>query len=86
MKEQFKQKVLHFAAALSDAYKDGDEKESLAMPPLELKEESLTEDFTAMIYAMWTMYIRVTGDDIDIIGFTHIVNRLVIQQVMKDEK
>lgn len=85
MRDQFEQKILHFAVALNDVYKDGEEKESLAMPALELKEESLTEDFTAMIYAMWTMYIKVTGDDIDIIGFTHIVNRLALQQLLKDK-
>ena len=85
MRNQFEQKMLHFAVALNDVYKDEDEKESLEMTPLELKEESLTEDFTAMVYAMWVMYVKVTGDDIDIIGFTHIVNRLVVQQLMKDK-
>lgn len=84
MRNQFEQKILHFAVALNDVYRNDEEKESLAMPALELKEESLTEDFTAMIYAMWTMYIKVTGDDIDIIGFTHIVNRLALQQLLKD--
>lgn len=85
MRNQFEQKILSFAVALNDVYKDEDEKESLAMTPLELKEESLTEDFTAMIYAMWAMYVKVTGDDIDIIGFTHIVNRLALQQLLKDK-
>lgn len=85
MRNQFEQKILSFAVALNDVYKDEDEKESLAMTPLELKEESLTEDFTAMIYAMWAMYVKVTGGDIDIIGFTHIVNRLALQQLLKDK-
>lgn len=84
MKGQFDQKILHFAAALSDVYKDEDEKEGLALAPLELKEDELTEDFTAMIYAQWALYRKVTGDDIDILGFTHLVNRLAFQQVMKD--
>lgn len=84
MKEQFDQKMLHFAAALSDVYKEDDEKEGLALAPLEMKEDGLTEDFTAMIYAQWVLYRRVTGDDIDILGFTHVANRLVFQQVMKD--
>lgn len=84
MRNQFEQKILHFAVALNDVYKDEDKKDSLAMAPLKLKEESLTEDFTAMIYAMWTMYTEVSGDDVDIIGFTHIINRLVMQQILKD--
>ena len=84
MEEPFDQKMLHFAVALSDAYKEDDEKEGLALAPLEMKKDELTEDFTAMIYAQWMLYRKVTGDDIDILGFTHVANRLVFQQVLKD--
>lgn len=84
MEEQFDQKMLHFAVALSDTYKEDDEKEGLALAPLEMKKDELTEDFTAMIYAQWMLYRKVTGDDIDILGFTHVANRLVFQQVLKD--
>ena len=84
MEEPFDQKTLHFAVALSDAYKEDDEKEGLALAPLEMKKDELTEDFTAMIYAQWMLYRKVTGDDIDILGFTHVANRLVFQQVLKD--
>ena len=51
MKEKFDQKILHFAAALSDAYKEDDEKDGPGLAPLELKADELTEDFTAMVYA-----------------------------------
>ena len=84
MEEPFDQKMLHFAVALSDAYKEDEEKEGLALAPLEMKKDELTEDFTAMIYAQWMLYRKVTGDDIDILGFTHVANRLVFQQVLKD--
>ena len=84
MREQFEEKVLHFAAALSDVYKEDEDKESCEMSPLELREEELTEDFTAMIYAQYALYKRITGDDIDILGFTHVMNRLAFQQLMKD--
>ena len=67
MEEPFDQKMLHFAVALSDAYKEDDEKEGLALAPLEMKKDELTEDFTAMIYAQWMLYRKVTGDDIDIL-------------------
>lgn len=70
MEEPFDQKMLHFAVALSDAYKEDDEKEGLALAPLEMKKDELTEDFTAMIYAQWMLYRKVTGDDIDILGFS----------------
>lgn len=83
--EKFNDKVLHFVTALMDVYKNEDEKESTGLIPLELKDEELTEDFTAMIYAMWSIYNLITEDDVDVIGFTHIINRLVIQEFMEDK-
>lgn len=71
--------------ALSDVYKEEDNRELPAMAPLGLEERSITDDFTAMVYAQWLMYKRVTGDDIDILGFTHIVNRLVVQKLIGDK-
>lgn len=82
--EQFKDKILHFAVALTDVYKEEEEKESHHLTPLELKEDELTEDFTAMIYALWAFYKNITGEDLDILEFTHIVNRLAVLQLMKD--
>ena len=59
-------KILHFLIALQDCYKDEDERESAVIEKLELSNEEL--------------YKRITGDDkIDILGFTHILNRLVFQ-------
>ena len=51
--DKFENKLMHFVTALTDVYRDEEEKESTALTPLEFSEEELTEDFTAMIYAMW---------------------------------
>lgn len=83
-KDRFSQKIVHFAAALCDVYKNSDAKDSNYLLPLEFSEESLTEDFTAMIYAQWVLYKSITNADIDILGFSHIVNRLIFQHVLKD--
>lgn len=83
-RDQFTNKVLHFATALTDVYKVEEEKEINLLVPLELKEDELTEDFTAMIYAMWTFYKQITEEDLDILGFTHIINRLVVLKLMRD--
>ena len=83
--DKFENKVLHFVTALMDVYKDEEEKEVTAFPPLDFAEEELTGDFTAMIYAMWGMYCDITGDDIDVFGFTHVMNRLVLQKLMEDK-
>lgn len=83
--DNFERKIMNFAVALKDVYRDEDERESIAMPKMELKEEELTEDFTAMIYAQWALYRQITDDDVDIFGFTHLMNRLVLQKLMADK-
>lgn len=54
------------------------------MPKIELKEKNLTEDFTAMIMAVHLLYVSITGDDVDLIGFSHIANRLVFQWLLEN--
>lgn len=81
----FENKILIFASALSDAYREEETKENIDVIPLEFKEENLTEDFTAMIYAQWALYRNVTGEEVDIIEFTHICNRLVFQKIMGEK-
>lgn len=83
--EKFDDKVLHFVTALIDVYKNEEEKESTGLIPLELKNEELTEDFTAMIYAMWATYVNITKESVDVVGFTHIINRLVFQKFVEDK-
>lgn len=85
MQTSFKNKVLYFMSAIGNAYKDDEEREDF--PKLELKEEELTEDFTAMLMAQFMLYQRITGDKTDLIGFTHVLNRLALQHIMeKDEE
>lgn len=79
--DDFNNKVLCFNTALKDMYRDEEQRESEYIPKIELKEESLTEDFTAMIYALFILYKEITGDETDIIGFTHICNRLIFQSL-----
>lgn len=81
----FDNKIFIFASALSDVYREEEYKENMDIVPLKLKEESLTEDFTAMIYAQWALYRNITGEEIDIIDFTHICNKLVVQKIMEEK-
>lgn len=79
--EKFEQKVLIFITNLNNSYRDEEDREDAGK--LELKESELTEDFTAMLYALYLHYSRLTGDDIDFISFTHLCNRLAIQHLME---
>jgi len=80
--KKFENKILYFLSALQDIYRDSEERESIDLPKLELVESELTEDFTAMFYAMFLLYQRITGDKVDALGFTHICNRLVFQHIV----
>lgn len=82
--QEFNKRVEMFVTSLRDLYLDIDEREGTEMPKIELKEENLTDDFTAMIMAVHLLYSSITGDDeVDLIGFTYMVNRLVFQWLMK---
>lgn len=54
---------------------------------MEFNEEELTEDFTAMIFAVFVVYKTIADDeDVDFIGFTHLANRLAVQHLMEEKK
>lgn len=74
-------KVMHFLTALSDCYKEKEERESCDFPGLKLSDDELTDDFTSMLVAQKILYERITEDKQDLIGFTHILNRLAFQFV-----
>lgn len=83
--QEFNKRVEMFVTTLRDLYLDIDEREGTEMPKIELKEENLTDDFTAMIIAVHLLHASITGDDdTDLIGFTHMVNRLVFQWLLKN--
>lgn len=83
--KDFEIKVLSFISALGSAYKEYEEREDF--PKVELPTDNMTEDFTAMLIAQSILYEQITGDDTDLIGFTHILNRLALQYIMNiDEK
>ncbi len=51
---------------------------------LSFNNENLTEDFTAMVFALNMFYNNITGDTMDIIEFTHLLNTLAVQHLMED--
>lgn len=77
------EKSVTFYRAIMNAYKE----EELQNPvkPLELGDDA-TEDFVALIYACFLMFKLMTEHDCDIIDFTHIVNKLIIQDLMDNQQ
>ena len=83
-KQEFDERVEKFVTVLRDLYLDEEEREGTEIPKIELNEDDLTDDFTAMIMAVHLLYIGITGHDTDLIGFSHIANRLVFQWLLKN--
>lgn len=81
-REIMEEKTAAFAEGLLNGWKEfvGDIPEGADMNAL----TDATEDFTAILVAMHYLYETMTGDeDEDLVGFTHILNRLAIQFTME---
>lgn len=79
---QFEQKAYVFYTMLSNAYRD--EQDMLpALPKLNMEMDGdLAEDLTAMMMGMLLFCKQHASDAVkntDVIGFSHILNRLAIQ-------
>lgn len=74
------EKIFHFLSALQDVYKEPEERESADISRLKLSNDEITDDFFAIIQALFIFYQRITGDkSMDLLGFSHLLNRLVFQ-------
>ncbi len=80
--KKVEEKALQFLTALSDVYRDQENRELEAFGKMQFSED-VTEDFTAMLLAMKTVFDRVTGSDGDLIDFTHVLNKLAVQCIME---
>lgn len=75
-------KTVKFAEGLLNGWREcvGDIPDDTDMNTL----TDATEDFTAMLVAMHYLYETMTGDESeDLIGFTHMLNRLAVQFTME---
>lgn len=76
------QKAWTFAHAMFNAYREEEEREELPMQFSLSSGGDFTEDLTAMVLAMFTIFKQVCREDakdMDAIGFSHMINRLMIQ-------
>lgn len=80
--KNIEQKAVQFLIAFMDAYRDEENRELDAFAAMEISDD-VTEDFTAMLLAMKVMFVKVCGDDADLIDFTHILNKMAVQYIME---
>lgn len=77
--DKFENKILTFVTAIQDVYKNEEDRQLDFLQKLELSDDEITEDFTAILYAMQVWYSSITGGNEDIFDFIGILNRLAIQ-------
>lgn len=82
--DKFDEKVVNLGVSLGNAYEDEESRERVDR--LEMNAEDATEDLTAMLYATYFVYRRMTGYSENIIGFAHLLNRLAIQHIMESKE
>ena len=79
-------KIVQFMTALQDMYREEDDRQSHLLSALELPKDDLTEDFTAMFYALYFLYMHNINDSIDAIDFVSICNKLVVQEIISQRE
>lgn len=79
---KFNDKVMNFLIAIANVYKSEENQD--AVQTMELNDENITEDLTALLYAFEVFFHQITGEGMDIIDFTHLLNKLAFQHLMDD--
>lgn len=84
MKINFEDKIINFLTAFTNVYRSEENQEFTQQ--MKFDNEDLTEDFTAVLFALNMFFNKLTGNTMDIIDFTHLLNKLAVQHLMeKDE-
>ena len=74
-----------FLAAISDAFKDEEDRELNAVGKIDIPEDgNATPILTDLFYAFKAFYTQISGDNVDPIEFIGVLMRLVFQDQIKD--
>ena len=78
----FEKKVLTFCTMIANAYREPEDMEQAVEKLVLCKGQDLSDDIAAMLSAMMIfvdkLFPNIT-EDMDLIGFTHFLNRVAIQ-------
>ncbi|CAG9705742.1 hypothetical protein [Clostridium neonatale] len=79
MKKDMENLIANIYTNMNNVFKEDDD----ITPVMPLKVEDVNEEFfTAELMAMMLQFQNLTGQDVDIIDFTHILNKLAIQYML----
>lgn len=79
MKKDMENLIANVYTNMNNVFKEDDD----ITPVMPVKIEDVNEEFfTAELMAMMFQFQNLTGQDVDIIDFTHILNKLAIQYLL----
>ena len=77
----FNEKIFNFLITIANVYKSEENRDVIQR--MDLNDENITEDLTALLYAFNVFFQQITGQTMDIIDFTHLLNKLAFQNLME---
>ena len=78
------EKIINFMEAIKNAYRS--EENQVSLQKMQLNDDNLTEDFIAIVYAL-NMFMREgTEQEFDIVDFTNLLNKLVVQHLLGQKR
>lgn len=78
------EKIINFMKAIKNAYRS--EENQVSLQKMQLNDNNLTEDFVAIVYALNMFMREVTEQEFDIIDFTNLLNKLVVQHLLEQKE
>ena len=70
--------------AIKNVYRN--EENQVPLQKMQLNDDNLTEDIVAIVYALNMFMREVTEQEFDIIDFTNLLNKVVVQHLLKQKK
>lgn len=77
------EKIMNFIATITNAYQDEENQQPLQKMVLD---DNMTEDFVALIFAMKVFFETAADRNIDLIDFTHLLNKLAVQHLLEKKE
>lgn len=84
---RIEEKARAFQLAMSDLYNDPEHRNPENYIKLDAEDgQDMTEDFLAMIIAMYYLYRMFSDGGEDLLGFTHTLNRIAVKYLLEPDE
>ena len=78
------EKIINFMEAIKNAYRS--EENQVSLRKMQLNDDNLTEDVVAIVYALNMFMREVTEQEFDVVDFTHLLNKLMVQHLLEQKE